>query len=98
MIIGAHKLFESLGWRRLCGKKHYLSVCFYSHGIDQVSQTKDAIKDKSENPLKPPKHGGVYVVAHRGLHTGIPENTITDNSLLHSVFKEQLVYCSCLLR
>jgi glycerophosphoryl diester phosphodiesterase len=25
--------------------------------------------------LKPPKHG-VYVVAHRGVHTGIPENTL----------------------
>lgn len=27
-------------------------------------------------PIKPPKHGGVYVVAHRGAHNGIPENTI----------------------
>lgn len=26
--------------------------------------------------LKPPKHGGVYVVAHRGAHEGIPENSI----------------------
>ena len=26
--------------------------------------------------LKPPKHGGVYVVAHRGAHIGIPENTL----------------------
>jgi len=27
-------------------------------------------------PLKPPKQGGVYVVAHRGAHQGIPENTL----------------------
>lgn len=27
-------------------------------------------------PLKPPRHGGVYVVAHRGAHNGIPENTL----------------------
>ena len=27
-------------------------------------------------PLKPPRHGGVYVVAHRGAHEGIPENTL----------------------
>lgn len=27
-------------------------------------------------PIKPPKHGGVYVVAHRGAHLDIPENTI----------------------
>ena len=26
--------------------------------------------------LKPPKHGDVYVVAHRGAHKGIPENTL----------------------
>lgn len=30
----------------------------------------------AELPLKPPKHGGVYVVAHRGAHQGIPENTL----------------------
>lgn len=27
-------------------------------------------------PLKPPKHGGIYVVAHRGAHDGIPENSL----------------------
>lgn len=27
-------------------------------------------------PLLPPKHGGLYVVAHRGAHQGIPENTL----------------------
>lgn len=27
-------------------------------------------------PIKPPKYGGVYTVAHRGAHQGIPENTI----------------------
>ena len=27
-------------------------------------------------PLRAPKHGGVYVVAHRGAHEGIPENTL----------------------
>jgi glycerophosphoryl diester phosphodiesterase len=26
--------------------------------------------------LPPPQHGGVYVVAHRGAHIGIPENTL----------------------
>ncbi len=31
---------------------------------------------KKALPIKPPKHGGVYVVAHRGAHNGIPENTI----------------------
>ncbi len=27
-------------------------------------------------PIAPPKHGGVYVVAHRGAHQGIPENSL----------------------
>ena len=26
--------------------------------------------------LEPPKNGGVYVIAHRGAHVGIPENTL----------------------
>lgn len=30
----------------------------------------------SASPLKPPRHGGIYVVAHRGAHEGIPENTL----------------------
>jgi len=29
-----------------------------------------------ELPLKPPKNGGIYVIAHRGAHDGIPENTL----------------------
>lgn len=30
----------------------------------------------AELSLKPPRHGGVYVVAHRGAHQGIPENSL----------------------
>jgi len=29
-----------------------------------------------ELPLKPPNNGGVYVIAHRGAHQDIPENTL----------------------
>ena len=36
----------------------------------------DAASAAGQLPLKPPKHGGVYVVAHRGAHEGIPENTL----------------------
>ena len=32
--------------------------------------------DGIDVPLKPPRHGGVYVVAHRGAHQRIPENTL----------------------
>ena len=34
------------------------------------------IQKKSSAKLKPPKYGNVYVVAHRGVHLGIPENTL----------------------
>ena len=30
----------------------------------------------AENPLKPPRNGGVYVIAHRGAHQGPPENSL----------------------
>ena len=30
----------------------------------------------AKTPLPPPKHGGVYVIAHRGAHRGIPENSL----------------------
>lgn len=33
------------------------------------------VGDAADTPLKPPAHG-VYVVAHRGAHEGIPENTL----------------------
>jgi glycerophosphoryl diester phosphodiesterase len=31
---------------------------------------------KNDRHLKPPKNGGIYVVAHRGAHQGIPENSL----------------------
>ncbi len=33
-------------------------------------------EQKKAFPLPPPKHGGIYVVAHRGAHNGIPENSL----------------------
>ena len=35
-----------------------------------------SIKRRSVRVLPEPRHGGVYVVAHRGAHNGIPENTL----------------------
>ncbi|MCL4216689.1 MAG: glycerophosphodiester phosphodiesterase family protein [Candidatus Hydrogenedentes bacterium] len=35
-----------------------------------------ALTAHAEAVLKPPRHGGLYVVAHRGAHEGIPENTL----------------------
>ncbi|MDT8300151.1 MAG: glycerophosphodiester phosphodiesterase family protein [Sedimentisphaerales bacterium] len=34
------------------------------------------VKRESIKVLLPPKHGDAYVVAHRGAHNGIPENTL----------------------
>lgn len=33
-------------------------------------------RNNAETGLPAPRHGGVYVVAHRGAHNGIPENTL----------------------
>jgi glycerophosphoryl diester phosphodiesterase len=33
-------------------------------------------REQVKVPLPVPRHGGVYVVAHRGAHYGIPENTL----------------------
>ncbi len=31
---------------------------------------------QSKKELPPPNNGGVYVIAHRGAHEGIPENSL----------------------
>jgi len=36
----------------------------------------DESSDKDQSALRIPKHGGIYVVAHRGAHNGIPENSL----------------------
>jgi glycerophosphoryl diester phosphodiesterase len=42
-------------------------------GDEAQSRREDVIKQLG---LRPPRHGGVYVVAHRGAHQGIPENSL----------------------
>ena len=50
----------------------YFIICLLGvTSINCISKTRDRIKN-----LSPPKHGDVYVVAHRGAHNGIPENTL----------------------
>ena len=43
-----------------------LLVCLLSLGC----------QGKTEQRVRPPKNGGIYVIAHRGAHIGIPENTL----------------------
>jgi glycerophosphoryl diester phosphodiesterase len=47
-------------------------ICLMS--ITSINCT--GVKRESIKALSPPKHGDVYVVAHRGAHIGIPENTL----------------------
>jgi glycerophosphoryl diester phosphodiesterase len=47
-------------------------ICLMS--ITSINCT--GVKLESIKALSPPKHGDVYVVAHRGAHIGIPENTL----------------------
>ncbi len=44
-----------------------LALTFAAEPLDSVLR---------DTGLAPPRHGGVYVVAHRGAHEGIPENTL----------------------
>jgi glycerophosphoryl diester phosphodiesterase len=41
-----------------------------------VAVTLAAGNENVDTGLPPPRNGGVYVVAHRGAHDGIPENTL----------------------
>ena len=50
----------------------YFIVCILSFTTINCTD----VKRKSLKVLLPPKHGDVYVVAHRGAHNGIPENTL----------------------
>jgi len=34
------------------------------------------VRDKAPSVFSNPKNGGIYVIAHRGAHNGIPENTL----------------------
>ena len=50
----------------------YFIICLLGvTSINCTSETQERVK-----ALSPPKHGDVYVVAHRGAHIGIPENTL----------------------
>ena len=42
-----------------------------------LKTVKGAQKMKQTNlPIRQPRHGGIYTVAHRGAHVGVPENTL----------------------
>ena len=45
-------------------------------GAIYVDECLDLIKSSPKPMARIPKHGGIYVVAHRGAHKDIPENTI----------------------
>ena len=55
-------------------------LCIVNSSWSEEQEKKSAISAESKQtkalPINPPKHDGIYVVAHRGLHNGIPENTI----------------------
>jgi glycerophosphoryl diester phosphodiesterase len=45
--------------------------------VSEKRLSQDNARDTgSKLSLRPPRHGGVYVVAHRGVHNGIPENSL----------------------
>ncbi len=53
-----------------------LSLTFAMLGSVGYVAHADGASDKGKLSLRTPKHGGIYVVAHRGAHNGIPENSL----------------------
>lgn len=56
---------------RLCAVSFFIICLLSITSINCTGPKREIIK-----ALSPPKHGDVYVVAHRGAHIGIPENTL----------------------
>jgi glycerophosphoryl diester phosphodiesterase len=74
-----HYMPSKIGWQEDC---HTDVIHKYTDALAAVperatAKTADAkVKQKAQSYLPSPKHGGVYVVAHRGAHNGIPENSL----------------------
>lgn len=58
----------------MIGKQSITYLTIFFLGLTLVGCT--SINREPVNVLPEPRHGGVYVVAHRGAHNGIPENTL----------------------
>jgi len=54
--------------------KIILLIFIFISGIRNFAQSEI---DENEWPFDKPKNGNTYVIAHRGVHIGIPENTIS---------------------
>jgi glycerophosphoryl diester phosphodiesterase len=51
-------------------------ACFFLCFLGTTSINCTSGRQEGVKGLSPPRHGDVYVVAHRGAHIGIPENTL----------------------
>jgi glycerophosphoryl diester phosphodiesterase len=78
-IVHAGKLLTAPVIRDRITKNCVISGNFSREEAEAIAQS---LGSPAAEPLAPPgglrapRHGGVYVVAHRGVHDGIPENTI----------------------
>ena len=59
---------------RIIGRRPFTHLTIFLLGITLIGCTNT--KCELVKVLPAPRHGGVYVVAHRGAHIGIPENTL----------------------
>ena len=58
----------------MVARNEHFTLFTFAVGI--VFASGGAVHAADNHQLPPPKHGNVYVVAHRGAHDGIPENTL----------------------
>jgi glycerophosphoryl diester phosphodiesterase len=56
--------------------KYIMLVLWLSLSLSMHGCINSSTQDQRAFPLKPPRNAGIYVIAHRGAHKGIPENSI----------------------
>jgi glycerophosphoryl diester phosphodiesterase len=59
--------------------RNLLQLIFFGYLVTSGVHTlmaDDLIKGQKLDGLRAPRNGNVYVVAHRGAHDGVPENTL----------------------
>ena len=72
MSTNAAKRLTITLWAVLCGPYLFAQESTADRSVPQFRR-EAVIKQLG---IHPPRHGGVYVVAHRGAHQGIPENSL----------------------
>ena len=67
---------ESFITNNIDAKPLFARLPSYNNEFSLIQSSQDDVKQEVKNYLPKPKNGNTYVVAHRGVHNEIPENTL----------------------